>query len=165
MDYKNVDLKKSKLFHFSNGVSPWFLVKFWKFCSFFLLKKKKQAKRSCFVNLQIENYIKKELRKFKFLHFFKGVRAWFLVKNKKLCPFFFFSKRGQKKVLCGLLYRKLAILEHKNIHLEKSKILHFSKGVSPCFLVKNGKLSSFFFFSKIGQNSEFCDLVDRKEAI
>ena len=40
MDYKNVDLKKSKLFHFSKGVSTWFLVKFWKFCSFFFLKKK-----------------------------------------------------------------------------------------------------------------------------
>ena len=40
MDCKNVDFKKSKLFHFSKGVSPWFLVKFWKFCSFFFLKKK-----------------------------------------------------------------------------------------------------------------------------
>ena len=63
----------------------------------------------------------------------------------------------------GLLYRKLAILE--NIHLEKSKILQFSKGVSPYFLVKNDKFSSFFFFSKIDQNAVFCDLVDRKQAI
>ena len=44
MDYKNVDLKKSKLFHFSKGVSPRFLVKFWKFCSFFFLKKPKKKK-------------------------------------------------------------------------------------------------------------------------
>ena len=171
VDYKNVDLKKSKLFHFFKGVSPWFLVKFWKFCSFFFLKKTKkigQKKLFCKLvdrKLPILDYINNELRKFKILHFFKGVRAWFLVKNKKLCPFFFFSKKGQKKVFCGLLYRKLAILEYKNIHLETSKILHFSKGVSPCFLVKNGKVTFFFFFSKIGQNSVFCDLVDRKQAI
>ena len=39
LDYKNVDLKESKLSHFPKGVSPWFLVKIWKFCSFFFLKK------------------------------------------------------------------------------------------------------------------------------
>ena len=135
---------------------------------FFLPPKIGQKKLFCKLvdrKLAILDYINKELRKFKILHFFKGARAWFLVKNKKLSPFFFFSKKGEKKVFCGLLYRKLAILEYKNIHLEKSKILHFSKGVSTCFLVKNGKFSSFFFFSKIGQNSVFCDLVDRKQAI
>ena len=88
---------------------------------------------------------------------------WSKIKNFVL--FSFSAKKGQKKVFCGLLYRRLAILEYKNIHLEKSKMLHFSKGVSPCFLYKNDKFSSFFFFSKIGQNSVFCDLVDRKQAI
>ena len=29
--YKNIDLKKSKVLHFFNVVSPWFLVKRWKF--------------------------------------------------------------------------------------------------------------------------------------
>ena len=29
--YKNIDLKKSKVLHFFNVVSPWFLVKKWKF--------------------------------------------------------------------------------------------------------------------------------------
>ena len=110
---------------------------------FFFLpqKKKKVGQKKLFCKLvdrkpPILNYINKELRKFKILHFLKRIRAWFLVKNKKLCPFFFFSKKGQKKVFCGLLYRKLAILQDKNIHLEKSKLLYFSKGVSPCFLVK-----------------------------
>ena len=73
------------------------------------------------------------LRKFKILHFSKGVSPWFLAKNRKLCPFLFCSKRGQKKVFCGVQDRKLAILEYKNIHFEKS---HFSEGVSPWFWVK-----------------------------
>lgn len=31
LDYKNMDLKKSEILHFSIGVSPWLLVKNWKF--------------------------------------------------------------------------------------------------------------------------------------
>ena len=30
LDYKNMDLKKSEILHFSKGVSPWLLVKNWK---------------------------------------------------------------------------------------------------------------------------------------
>ena len=130
VDYKNVDLKKSKLFHFFKGVSPWFLVKFWKFCSFFFLKKTKkigQKKLFCKLvdrKLPILDYINNELRKFKILHFFKGVRAWFLVKNKKLCPFFFFSKKGQKKVfyLLFIIFYVLQAREGKR-KVEMSSIL------------------------------------------
>ena len=148
IDYKNVDLKKSKLFHFPKVVSPWFLVKFWKFCSFFFLQKKiGQKELFCKLldrKLAILDYINKELRKFKILHFFKGVRAWFVVKNQKLCAFFFFRKKGQKKVLCGPLYRKLAILEYKNIHLEKSKICVFLKRLVHAF---SSKMANFLLFS------------------
>ena len=35
LDYKNIDLKKSKIFHSTTGVSSWFLVKNRKFCTFF----------------------------------------------------------------------------------------------------------------------------------
>ena len=31
LDYKNMDLKTSEILHFSIGVSPWLLVKNWKF--------------------------------------------------------------------------------------------------------------------------------------
>ena len=75
------------------------------------------------------------LKKSKILHFFKMVRPWFLVKNWKFCPLFYFSKTGHNNVSCDLLDRKLAILDYKKMYLRKSKILHFSKGVSPLFLV------------------------------
>ena len=42
--YKNIDLKKSKVLHFFNVVSPWFLVKKWKFCPFVFFSKIGQKK-------------------------------------------------------------------------------------------------------------------------
>ena len=40
-------------------------------------------------------------------------------------------------MFCDLVGRKTAILDYKNINLEKLTIFHFSKGVSPWFLAKN----------------------------
>ena len=45
--------------------------------------------------------------------------------NWQFCLFFFFSEIGNKKVSCGLLETKLAILDYKNTDLKKSKILRF----------------------------------------
>ena len=53
--YKNIDLKKSKVLHFFNVVSPWFLVKKWKFVV--LSFSAKQAKRKCFLTFQTENQL------------------------------------------------------------------------------------------------------------
>ena len=90
---------------------------------------------------------------------------WLLVKNKKFSPLFLFEQNTPKKVFCSLVDKKLAIMDYKNVDLKKSKLFHFSKGVSPWFLVKFWKFCSFFFLKKKkkkGQKKLFCKLVDRK---
>ena len=116
---------------------------------FFLPQKKNIGQKKLFCKrvdrkLPILDYINKELRKLKTLHFLKGFVHGFWSKIKKLCPFFFFSKKGQKKVFCSLLYRKPAILEYKNIHLEKSKICIFLKELVHAFW---SKMANFLLFS------------------
>ena len=64
--------------------------------------------------------------------------------NWKFYLLFFLGKIGQNSVFCDLVDRELAILDYKNIHLNKSKILHFSNGLSPLFLAKNLKFGPFF---------------------
>ena len=61
-------------------------------------------------------------------------------------PTLFFSGNiGQANVFYGILERKNAFLGYKNKKLKKSKNWHFSKGVNPWFLSKNGHFSNFFF--------------------
>ena len=69
-----------------------------------------------------------------------------LAKINKFLYLFMLGKTGQKKEFCNFLDRKLAFLDYKNNDLEKSKNLHFSKGVSPWFWPKLSNLfiSSFY---------------------
>ena len=83
----------------------------------------------------------------------------------------FLPEKGHMKVFSDLVDRKLAILDYKNMDLKKNlfcklvdrklaisdnikkdlrnfKILHFSKGVSPWFLVKNWKSTLLCFEAK-----------------
>ena len=83
------------------------------------------------------------LKKSKILHFFKMVRPWFLVKNWKFCPLFYFSKTGHNNVFCDLLDRKLAILDYKNMDLKKSEFFFLLKGVVHWFWSKIGNLLFF----------------------
>ena len=52
-----------------------------------------------------------------------------VVKSCKFLHCFFLSTFGLEKVFCDVLYRKLAIFDHKNIVLKKSQICIFSKGL------------------------------------
>ena len=61
--------------------------------------------------------------------------------------------------------RKQAILAHVNIHLKKSKTLHFFKGVSVSVFAKKMETLSFFVFSTTGQKRLSSDLVYRKLAL
>ena len=47
---------------------------------------------------------------------------------------------------------------------KKSKNRHFSKGVNPWFLSKNGHFSNFYFLGNIGQENVFYDILERKNA-
>ena len=58
---------------------------------------------------------------------------------------FFLGKIRQENVFNGILQRENAFLGHKNKKFKKSKNCHYSKGVDPWFLYKNGHLSNSFF--------------------
>ena len=85
----------------------------------------------------------------------------------KIWPFFhvfFLGNIGQDNVFYDILEGKNAFLGNKNKKFKKSKNWHFSKGVNPWFLSKNGHFSNFFFLGNIGQKNVFCDILERKNA-
>ena len=63
-----------------------------------------------------------------------------------------------------ILEGKNAFLAYKNKKFKKSKNWHFSKGVNPWFLSKNGHFPNFFFKGNIGQENVLYDILERKSA-
>ena len=78
--------------------------------------------------------------------------------------FFFLRNIGQENVFYHILERKNAFLSYKSMKFKKSKNRHFSKGVNPWFLSKNGHFSNFYFLGNIGQENVFYDILERKNA-
>ena len=92
LGYKNKKFKKSKNWHFSKGVNPWFWSKNGHFSNFFFLG-----------NIALENilydilvrkkaflgYKNRKFKKSKNWHFSKGVTPWFCSKNGHFSNFFF----------------------------------------------------------------------------
>ena len=60
-------------------------------------------------------------------------------------PTFFLGNIGQENVFYDILERKNAFLGCKNKKFKKSKNWHFSKGINPWFLSKNGNFTNVFF--------------------
>ena len=101
LGYKNKKFKKSKNWHFSKGVNPWFWSKnghFSNFCfsgnigqenGFYDILEWKNAFLSC------KN---KKLKKSKNGHFSKGVNRWFLSRNGHFSNFYFLGNTGQENV-------------------------------------------------------------------
>ena len=81
-----------------------------------------------------------------------------------MLPTFFLGNKGQKSIFYDILGRKTGFLGYKNKKLRKSKNWHFSKGVNPWFLSKNGHFSNFGFLGNIGQANVFYDILERKNA-
>ena len=90
-------------------------------------------------------YKNKKFKKSKNWHFSKGVNPWFWYENGNFANFYFLGNIGQENVFYDLLERKNAFLGYKNKKLKNWKYWHFSKGVNPWFLCKNGDFSKFFF--------------------
>ena len=74
----------------------------------------------------------------------KGLRHGFCPKMG-IFSTFFLGNIGQNNVFYGILEQKNAFLGYKNKVFKKSKNGHFSKGVKPWFLSKNGKFPTLFF--------------------
>ena len=104
------------------------------------------------------------MKKWKNWHFSKGVNPWFWSKNAHFSNFAFLGKIGQANVFYDILERKNTFLGYKNKKLKKSRNWHFSKGVNPWFLSKNGHFSNFFFKGNIRQGNIFYNILERKNA-
>ena len=167
LGYKNKKIKKSKNWHFSKGVSPWFWSKIGHFSTLFFLFNIGQEnvfydileRKNAFLG-----YKNNKLKKSKNWHFSKGVSPWFWSKIGHFSTLFFLGNIGLENVFYDILERKNAFLGCKNKKLKKSKNWHFSKGVSPWFWSKIGHFSTLFFLFNIGLENVFYYILERKNA-
>ena len=145
--YKNKKFKKSKNWHFPNGINPWFWSKNGHFSNFFFGKYRpgKCVLRYSTAKKRLSRLWKQEVQKAKNWHFSKGVNPWFWSKNGHFSNFFFLGNVGQENVFYYILERINFFLGFKNINFKKSKNSHFSKGVNPWFWSKNGHFPTSFF--------------------
>ena len=109
-------------------------------------------------------YKNKKFKKSKYWHFCKGFNPWFWSKNGHFSNFFFLGNIDQENVFYDILERKNAFLGYENKKFKNSKYWHFSKGVNPWFLSKNGHYSNIFFLGNVGQENVFYDILERKNA-
>ena len=107
-------------------------------------------------------YKNKKFKNSKNCHFSKGLNPWFWSKNGHFFHFLFLGIVGQENVFDDILQRENAFLGYKNKKFEKSKNWHFTKGVNPWFLSKNGHFSNFYFLGNKGQKNVFYDILERK---
>ena len=151
--YKNKKFKKSKNWHFSKGVNPWFRSKNGHFSNLFFLGNIGQENVFSDILEEKNAFLgdkEKKFKKSKNWHFCKGVNPWFLVQKWLLFQLFLLGNIGQENVFYDILEGESAFLGYKNNSFKKSKNWHFSKRVNPLFWSKNGHLSNFFFLGNIG---------------
>ena len=122
LGYKNKKFKKSKNWHFSKGVNPWFWSKNGHFSNFFF--KGNIGQENVFYDiLKRKNaflgYKKKKFKKSKNWHISKRNNPWFWSKNGHFLNFFFLGTMGQENVFYNILKRKNAFPGYKN---KKSKM-------------------------------------------
>ena len=92
LGYKNKKIKKSKKWHFSKGVKPWFSSKNGHFSKLFFLGNVR--KENVFNDILEQKkaflgYRNKKFKKSKNWHFSKGVKPWFWYKNGHFSKLFF----------------------------------------------------------------------------
>ena len=148
LGYKNKKFKKSKNWHFSTGVNPWFWSKNGYFSKHFFFGNIGQDNVFYDILAKTKPFLGYKNKKFKMSknwHFSKRVNPWFWSKNGHFSKLFFLGNIGQENVFYDILERKNASLSSKNKKIKKSKNWHFSKGVNPWFWSKNGHFSNFFF--------------------
>ena len=124
LGYKNKKFKKSKNWHFSKGVNPWFWSKNGHFSNFSFLRNIGQE-NVFHVILEQENaflaYKNKKFKKSKNWYFCNGVNPWFWSKKWLFLQFLFLGNIGQENVFYDILERKNAFLGYKNKKFKKSK--------------------------------------------
>ena len=94
LGYKKKKFKKSKNWHFSKGVNPWFWSKNGHFSNFFFLRNIDQEnvfydileRKNAFLG-----YKNNKFKESKNWHFCKGVNSWFWSKNFHFTNFLFYA--------------------------------------------------------------------------
>ena len=92
LSYKNKKIKKSKNWHFSKGVNPWFWFENGHFSKFFFLGNIGQEKVFYDILERKNTFLSYKNKKFKMWknwHFSKGGNPWFWSKNGHFSNFFF----------------------------------------------------------------------------
>ena len=123
LGYNIQKFKKSKNWHFSKGVNPWFWSKNGHFSNFFFLGNIGQEnvfhdilkRKKAFLG-----YKNKKFKKSRNWHFCKGVNPWVCLKNGHFCNFFFLGNIGQENVFYDILERKNTFLGYKDKKFKKS---------------------------------------------
>ena len=87
-----------------------------------------------------------------------------LVQKWPFCQLFFLGNLGQENVFYDIIEQKNIFLGCKKKKFKKSKNWHFCKRVNPWFWSKNGHFSNSFFLGNTGQENDFYDILDRKNA-
>ena len=89
------------------------------------------------------SYKNNKFKKSKNGHFCKGVNPLFWSNNSNFFNFFL-GIIGQENVFYDILERKNTFLGYISKNFKKLKNCHFSKGVNPWSVFKNGDFSNFF---------------------
>ena len=136
--------KKVENWHFSKGVSPWFLVKNWKFCPFLVFQQSSPEQSVLWPCRSKSSHFtrkKDRFKKSKFCIFLKGIVHDF---SSNIRKFLLFCQQNSLKEsgLWRSRWKTIYFIPEKR-RFQKGEIWHFSKGVSPWFLVKNWKFCPF----------------------
>ena len=128
LGYKNKKFKKSKNWHFSKGVNPWFWSKNVHFSKLIFLNN--IGKENVFYDIlerknAILGYKNKKFKNSKNWDFFKGVNPWFWSKNGDFSNLIFLGNIGHENVFYDIQERKNVFLGYKNKKFKKSKNWHF----------------------------------------
>ena len=113
LSYKNKKFKKSKNWHFSKRVNPWFWSKNGHSSNFSFFRQYRSRKDFYDIIERKDvflSYKNKKFKKSKNWHFSKGVNPWFWSKNGHFSNFFFLGNIGQENVFYDILERKNAFL-------------------------------------------------------
>ena len=106
--YKIKKFKKSKHWHFSKGVNPWFSSKNGHFSNFFFLRNVDQEnvfydiqeRKNAFLGQKYKNF-----KKSKIWHFSKGVKQWFWSKNGHYFQLLFLGNIDKENFFYDILER------------------------------------------------------------
>ena len=148
LSYKDNKFKKSKNWHFSKVVNPWFWSKNGHFSNFRFLGN--IGEENVFYDILEQkkaflSYRNKKFKKSKTWHFSKGINPCFGSNNGHFSKFLFLGNIGQQNVFYDIPERKNAFLSYKKKSSKSRKIDIFPKGLTHGFGPKMAIFPIFFY--------------------